>query len=133
MKKPVVCELDWQLHRDKGVWAYTMGQRKIIIDPGVFGRPGSNALLWHETYHIIHKHAMWSVIAFVVCCLTVVLIPLYWLVRRRMETLADRYALENTDEIEFVQFCMLHEHPKSWFGKFLYGRSADARILRTVS
>ena len=111
------------LHKRTGLWGYAYG-RTVYFDPQVDNQPGGNALMMHEWTHAEGHHAK---IGIVVLVLSLGLLYLPW--RRFAETVADRVAYRFFPR-EFMAFCLMHKHPTSWRGKFLYTKTPEERYER---
>lgn len=146
------------LHRHTGLYAQAEGLVRPFIrtDRLAEGRPGFEALMYHEALHVHERHALAGL---VLLFLPVVGVFLWILWRREQEIRADAFALlaastfaksreaekEEPDPAvvaaeraaaglrEFSAFVLLHEHPKSRFWKWCYGRTPAHRVERAVA
>lgn len=145
------------LHKATGVYAVATGIMApcVLVDPMVRTMPGEQALVAHEFFHVADLHGLKYLVSCIVihvctyASIAVTLagapflgaiglgIALGWLVAhlfwlRWCEIEADRWALESTDPMTFVQFIHLHPHQKGIWARWLYGGSWEARIRRVL-
>lgn len=124
---------------------------EILVDPIIYGVPGEDALVFHEACHVAYRHALqrvlWLVTSSVAFAAMLVWLdtplafagmaffsmtaPCYFIAARRHELEADVYAFDAAGAQQFTAFVYMHPHPKSRWGRWLYGNSAAERIQRT--
>lgn len=96
----------------------------VYVDPMVDQIPGGNAIVMHEVGHATLRHGLrallWLIFFF----------PGYWWFRRTAEKEADRWAVRTAGAEAFRAMVLLLPHPKSRWGRFLYGKTKEARLLR---
>lgn len=145
------------LHKATGVYALARGLLSpcVLVDPMVRTMPGEQALVAHEFFHVQDRHGIKYLVSCIVLfvavnasttmfvagapligwlgyCVTIAWLALHLLWLRWCEVESDRWALESTDPLTFVQFIHLHPHPKGKWARWLYGASWEARIRRVL-
>lgn len=120
------------LHKRYGVYGMARGvfHPVVVVDrTKVEGRPGFEALMFHEGLHAHERHAL---IGFAMLAVPVLgwLAWLWW--RREQEIRCDAFAFRGAGPSEFYSFCRMHPHPTERFGRWCYGQNADDRYARTL-
>lgn len=121
------------LKKRTGSWAICHGVwcPVILIDPLCPQGQGYNALVAHEAFHARMRHKA-KEIFLLTFAWTGVFFILWALFRRRIERTADQEALRVFGDREFRAFLALHKAPSSWWGRFKYGATLEARYKRAT-
>ena len=119
---------------------------RVVMDRKLQSQPGFEAFCYHEAVHAYEFHSLVGVlilgagvvpaaVGIVLQVWLLTLAPLLALVgwvfwKREAEIRADAVALYGAGEAEF--YCMLQSigTTKTWWGRFLYGRSIKDRTAR---
>lgn len=88
-------------------------------------------MIGHECYHAKKRHKLKEI--FLWCLFpTVVGFFLWAAFRRRIERTADYEALRIFGDKEYRAFLAMHKAPSSWWGRFKYGATIEARYKRAT-
>lgn len=120
------------LHKRTGSWCQTVGiwSPVIYVDPQMPTFSEANFMIQHEICHAQERHALWGL---VLCSVFPVL---FWVMyphyRRWCEIRADRSAVRYFGSESLRIYCHMRKHPTSRWGRFLYGKTKEARVKRTL-
>lgn len=96
----------------------------VYVDPMVDQIPGGQAIVMHEVGHAALRHGLrallWLIFFF----------PGYFWFRRTAEKEADAWAVRTVGAVSFRQMVLRFPHPKSRWGRWLYGRTKEERLRR---
>ena len=122
------------LRRETNCWAVCHGifNPVLFVDEACPVTPGFNAMICHETFHAMKRHKLKEVLLLLFLGWTVFGLYLWACFRRQVETDADRYALSLFADGEYRAFLSLHANPTSWWGRWKYGATRQARYKRAT-
>lgn len=115
-------------HKKNGVWAAFVGglHPAVYIDAQVGLMEGGKGVVTHETVHGLGRHDLVGIFLLLIP-------PLYVWWRRKAEILADKKVLELHGFHELLHMVQLSPHPKTLWGKWLYGKTVRERIKRACA
>lgn len=121
------------LRKRTGAWAICHGilWPVLLVDTQCPTSTGHNSLIGHEAYHAKKRHKLKEIFLWILWP-TVLGFFAWALFRRRIERTADEEALRIFGDEDFRAFLAMHKPPSSWWGRFKYGATIEARYKRAT-
>lgn len=121
------------LRNRTGAWAVCHGifSPVVCIDATLPITNGFNALVAHESYHAERRHKL-KELALILLAPTIVALVVWVFFKRNIETAADKFAFKMFGDREYRAFLYLHSNPSSWWARWKYGATREARYKRVT-